>query len=146
VIILDANILIYAWNKTSPHHPRAKEWIERTFTDEGVVGIPWVSTWAFLRLTTNPRLFATPLDAERAFKIINRWLELPNVSVPQPGARHAEILQSLVTHGQATGALVSDAVLAALSIENAATLASTDQDFARFGGLSWINPLSNAPK
>ncbi|MDQ2774245.1 MAG: hypothetical protein M3Y57_04855 [Acidobacteriota bacterium] len=43
---------------------------------------------------------------------------------------------------QASGPLVSDAVLAALAIENGATLASTDQDFSRFSGLRWVNPLT----
>jgi uncharacterized protein len=47
----------------------------------------------------------------------------------------------MVVEGQATGPLISDAVLAALAIEHGAALASTDRDFARFPGLRWVNPL-----
>lgn len=53
-----------------------------------------------------------------------------------------EILESLVTKHGAIGPLVSDAVLAALAIENDAVLASTDRDFRRFDNLRWINPLA----
>lgn len=42
----------------------------------------------------------------------------------------------------ATGNLTSDAHLAALAIEHGARLCSTDNEFARFAGLRWENPLS----
>jgi hypothetical protein len=61
------------------------------------------------------------------------------------GPRHAEVLERLVTEHGATSPLVTDAVLAALVIENGALLASTDHDFSRFRGLRWINPLGKWP-
>jgi hypothetical protein len=64
------------------------------------------------------------------------------VVIVQPGARHAELLEKLVVETGATGPLVSDAVLAALAMENGAVLASTDRDFARFPGVRWVNPLA----
>lgn len=42
---------------------------------------------------------------------------------------------------QIQGAQTTDAVLAALTREHGATLASTDAGFCRFPSLSWINPL-----
>ena len=54
---------------------------------------------------------------------------------------HAEILEKLVSDHGATGPLVTDAVLAALAMEQGALLASTDQDFRRFPELRWLNPL-----
>jgi len=83
-----------------------------------------------------------PGSARQVFQIIGSLLENPNVNVVHPGPRHAAILEQLVTEHQATGPLVSDAVLAALALENGASLASCDQDFARFRGLRWINPLA----
>jgi uncharacterized protein len=53
-----------------------------------------------------------------------------------------QVLQQLLIEFGASGALVSDAVLAALAIEHGATIASTDRDFARFAGVKWVNPLS----
>jgi predicted nucleic acid-binding protein len=37
-----------------------------------------------------------------------------------------------------------DAVLAAIAVENGATLCTTDRDFARFPGLAWTNPLTKS--
>jgi len=142
VIVLDANILIYAWNKGDEHHPNAKEWLERTFADESLVGIPWPTIWAFLRLTTNARVFPKPLAPDISFEIVHRWLQLPNVLILQSGHRHLELHRALVVQGQAAGPLVSDAVLAAITIEPNGTLASTDRDFSRFAGLAWIDPLA----
>jgi len=60
----------------------------------------------------------------------------------QPGPRHASILERLAIEGGAAGARFTDAVLAAIAIEQGATLASTDRDFNRFTGLKWTDPLS----
>jgi uncharacterized protein len=47
----------------------------------------------------------------------------------------------MIVEGQAPGALVSDAQLAALTLEYGGVLHTTDRDFARFPGLRWGNPL-----
>jgi predicted nucleic acid-binding protein len=59
--------------------------------------------------------------------------------VPTP--RHGEIFLHLVRDLRVTGALVSDAHLAALAIEHGVAVWSTDADFARFSGLAWHDPL-----
>jgi predicted nucleic acid-binding protein len=41
------------------------------------------------------------------------------------------------------GNLTSDAHLAAMAIEQGATLCSTDGDFARFPGIRYANPLAS---
>jgi hypothetical protein len=77
------------------------------------------------------------------FAIIEEWIAQPGIVVVQPGPRHAEILKRLIIEHGVTGPLVMDAVLAALALENGASLASTDQDFRRFPELRWVNPLSS---
>jgi len=46
---------------------------------------------------------------------------------------------------QESGALVTDAALASLALEQGATLCSTDRDFRRFRGLKLIDPLEERP-
>ncbi len=142
--VLDANLLLYASNADAPLHGRASKWIEGLFASEELVGLPWVTIWAFLRIATNARLYRTPLEPEAAFEIVQSWLDLPNVELIEPGARHLDLLRGLVKSGQASGPMLSDAVLAAIAIEYGASLASTDQDFSRFPKLAWINPLGAA--
>lgn len=142
MIIIDVNVLLYAYQADSPQHRAAKEWLENLFAGEEIIGIPWVTLWAFLRISTNPRAWPSPMPAETALQHIHEWLTQPGVIAVNPGPRHLELLERLVTEDRATGPLVSDAALAAMAIENGAVLASTDRDFSRFTQLRWINPIA----
>jgi uncharacterized protein len=141
MIVLDANVLIYAYNDRAPQHQAASAWLIRVLGGMEPVGLPWTTIWAFLRVTTSKKIWQTPGSPERAFQAIRELLEQPSVSVLNPGSRHAELLEELVTRQRAVGPLVSDAALAALAIENGGVLASTDRDFSRFPNLRWIDPL-----
>jgi hypothetical protein len=142
VTILDANVLLYAYNADAPQHGVASQWVGNLLKGAELIGLPWVTIWAFIRISTNSRVFANPRPAKEAFGIVSEWLSQPGVVALHPGPRHAEILEKLVSDYGAIGPLITDAVLAALAIENGASLASTDQDFRRFPELRWVNPLS----
>lgn len=140
--LLDANLLLYAYNTDAPQQPAAAHWLTELLDSSEPIGLPWVTIWAFLRIATNSRIRSNPLSAKRAFAILEEWIAQPGVVVLQPGPRHMEILKRLILEYSVTGPLVTDAILAALAIENGALLASTDQDFRRFAELRWINPLN----
>jgi len=141
VIIVDANILVYAYNADAPQHAAAASWLDDLFGGPEIIGLPWMTLWAFLRIVTSPRLWPNPKSAQEAFQIVREWLAQPGVFIIHPGQRHVELLERLVTEHRAAGPLVSDAALAALALENGAVLASTDRDFSRFPDLRWGNPL-----
>ena len=142
MIILDVNVLLYAYNLRAPQHPKTADWLSNVFARAELIGLPWATLWGFIRIATNPRLSPNPGSPEQVFDIVRKLLANPAVHVVNPGPRHAEILTQLVLKYRAAGPLVSDAVLAALAIENGAFLASCDQGFSRFAGLRWINPLA----
>ncbi len=102
----------------------------------------WSVLLAFLRPSTNPRVFEHPLSAERALDVIQTWLAQPCATVVHPGDRHAGLVRQLLGSLGTAGNLVTDAHLAALAIEHGAELSSRDTDFARFSGLRWRNPIS----
>jgi len=145
MILVDANILLYAYDPSSPHHHIARDWIETTLAEPGPVGLAWTVILAFLRIGTSPRVLEHPFSVTEATDIVATWLDQPLVTVLHPGERHWEILRRLLVEGQAPGPLVTDAHLAALAIEHGATLATADRDFARFPGLRVMNPLSPRP-
>ena len=145
MILLDANLLLYAYDADAPQHPAATAWLEKTIRGSETIGLPWVAIWAFLRVTTNARLWPKPKTLDEAFDAVRDLVRQPGVVIVNPGTRHGEILEKLVREHRATGSMVSDAVLAALALENGATLASSDQDFSRFRDLRWINPLASPP-
>jgi len=141
MILVDANILLYAQDTLSTHHPKAHAWWEQQLSGPDPVCICWPVVSAFLRIGTNPRIFAKPLTIMQAAERVNEWFDQPCVRLVTPTAGHWELFRRLLEEGQATANLVSDAHIAALAIEHGCTLHSTDSDFARFRGLRWTNPL-----
>jgi len=141
VILVDANLLIYAHDSASAHHEIARGWLEEVLSKPEQVGLAWVVILAFLRVATNRRLRPNAPSVAEAVEIVTGWLERPTVALVHPGERHWEILRNLLEEGQAPGPLVMDAHVAALAIEHGATLATTDKDFTRFPGLRVFNPL-----
>lgn len=141
MIILDANLLLCAYNADAPQQKASAKWLTELVASGETIGLPWVTIWAFVRISTNARIWGNPLPASEAFRIVDEWLAQPAVALLPPGPRHWDLLKDLATQHKATGPLLTDAVLAAHAIENGAVLASTDQDFSRFKRLRWINPL-----
>ena len=141
MLLIDANLLIYAYHVESEAHPAAKAWFADTMSGADAVALPWQSILAFLRITTHPRVFQRPMTMRTAQAIVATWIDRPQVHLPEPGARYFEVLSNLLDSARVRGALVTDAALAALAIEQGATLCTTDGDFARFEGLRYVNPL-----
>lgn len=141
MIIVDANLLIYATNRRMPQHLAALEWLQKCFDENTRIGLPWPTLLAFLRITSKKDIFGHSLELADCFRIMEGWLQEDNVWIPSPTDRHAEILARLVKLDGLKPDHVPDAHLAALAIEHGLTLCSTDTDFARFPGLKWENPL-----
>jgi hypothetical protein len=142
VILIDANLLLYAYDPDSEGHQPSRRWLESVLSGNELVRYAWLTLWAFIRIATNPRVFVHPLSAAEAHNIVVSWLQQPNAGVLEPSDRHLEILGTLLRAGQAAGGLTMDAALAAIAIEHGATLFSTDRDFARFSTLAWRNPIA----
>lgn len=142
MILVDANILIYAHVSSFAQHDVARDWLDRQLNGATRVGLPWSSLLAFLRLVTNPRVFEHPASIGHAWHQVTSWLACETAWTPQPTERHAELLGELLASPGVHGNLVPDAQLAALAMEHGLTLCSTDGDFARFRGLRWQNPLA----
>jgi toxin-antitoxin system PIN domain toxin len=143
VILLDANLLVYSTVAGLPEHGRTVEWLQGQLDGGMRVGLPWRSLLGFVRLSTNPRVFARARPPAEAWAHVRQWLSLDNVWIPQPTERHVEVLGDLLSRGQVTAPLVMDAHLAALAIEHGLVLCSNDAGFARFAKLRWLNPLEN---
>ena len=141
MILIDANLLLYGYATGTEHHERARQWLEEVFSEPAPVGLAWLGILAFLRISTHPRIFASPLSIAEAVSAVTSWLTQPSVRILHPGERHWAILSRLLPESQARGELVMDAHLAALAIEHGAVLCTSDRDFARFPDLRVVNPL-----
>jgi toxin-antitoxin system PIN domain toxin len=142
VILVDANLLVYAHNRSFPQHDRARAWLDARLNGDTPVGLPWPSLLAFIRLMTSPRVLERPRSIAEAWSQADAWLQCPPAWIPLPTERHREVLGGLLRDPGTRSGLVSDVHLAALALEHGLTLCSTDGDFARFPGLRWDNPLA----
>ncbi len=142
MILVDANILLYAEDALHSRHQPAREWWDAQLSGTGIVCLCWSVLSAFIRIGTNTRVFEHPLSLEQALARVQSWLDQPCTRLVRPTERHWTVFKQVLTDGQAIANLVTDAHLAALAIEHGCELASTDSDFARFPKLKWLNPLA----
>lgn len=142
MILPDLNLLLYAYNPYTPQHDAARAWWSDALRGEEVIGLPHEITLGFVRIATNPRLGAATVPLDRARATVLGWLAAPPCRVLLPGNDHTEKTLALLAAAQGSGALTSDASLAAYAIAHRATLYTNDTDFARFANLSWKNPLT----
>jgi toxin-antitoxin system PIN domain toxin len=140
VILVDANVLVYAVNESEPRGDEARQWLDGALNGSETVGFAWIVLLAFLRLSTKLGLFPRPLTVDEALERSRAWLTQPAAVVAEPTARHLDILSDLLRATATGGNLVTDAHLAALAIEHRAVVVSYDMDFGRFPGVTWRRP------
>ncbi len=143
MILVDANLLVYAHVTSLSQHHAARVWLDGHLNGPTPVGLPWATLLSFVRLVSTPRIFESPQSISDAWHQVEEWLTCPVVWIPQPTERHRDILGSLLST-IARSNLVPDTHLAALAIEHGLTLYSTNRDFARFPKLRWDDPLQQA--
>jgi toxin-antitoxin system PIN domain toxin len=135
VVLVDANVLLYAVDSSSAHHERSRTWLDHSLAGAEAVGLAWLALLAFIRIGTNPAILTHPMTADDATAQVETWLAAPAAVVAQPTARHADVLRGLLRDTGTAGNLTTDAHLAALAIEHGADVVSHDRDFARFPGI-----------
>lgn len=140
MVLVDANVLLYAVNASTPNHIPAKRWMEAALNGEEAVAFAWVALLAFVRIATLPAFSPEPLGAAQALDIIDEWLASGPATVAHPTSRHPAILRGLLDQAGTAGNLVADAHLAALAVEHGARVCSFDRDFARFPGIGVHTP------
>lgn len=138
----DLNLLLYAFDTEAEPHERARTWLEEVLSGTEKVCFAWTVLLGFARISTNPRIYEQPLALDEALDLIDGWLAQPVATLVEPTGRHAAILRELLEPLGSAGNLVSDAHLAALAIEHGAELCSRDNDFGRFSGVRWVDPLA----
>ncbi len=142
-MLVDANVLLYSVDETSPFHRSALTWLAEALNGPRRVGLPWISLVAFVRIATNPRASRDPLTPAEAWELVANWLDAPAAWIPSPGRGHREILGRLLVTYDLRAGLVTDAVLAALCLEHGLSIVSADSDFARFTEITWVNPIEH---
>lgn len=141
MILPDVNALVYAFRREADHHDRYAAWLARVAAGENGLALHDLPLSGFVRIVTHPGIWSEPTPTAEALAFVarlrsargSRWLS----SGPETWRR----LQELVSDdGGIRGNLVPDAFLAALALTHGCQLATADRGFARFPGLSLVDP------
>lgn len=135
MVVVDANVLLYAVDRASAYHGRSRSWLDASLAGREAVGLAWIALLAFIRIGTNASILPTPMTADEATGQVETWLAAPAAVIAQPTPRHASLLRGLLRDAGTAGNLTTDAHLAVLALEHGADIVSYDRDFARFPGV-----------
>ena len=130
--LLDVNVVIAAHRGDHPQHPVIRPWFDALMSGDEPFTVPLLIWASFFRLVTNHRIFPVPTPRPDAFAFAEAVCGQPHHLLLGPGSRHLHLLRGLCEEGNASGALVPDAVIAAVAAEHGCTVATMDRDFARF--------------
>ncbi len=143
MIVVDANILIYAANRDAPEASRALELLE----GYGNGDEPWYLTWGviyeFFRVVTH-RTIRRPLTASEGWNFLSDFMAAPTLSILEPTARHFDVLREVIDEvPDLSGNLMFDLRTAVLMREHGIRrIVTHDGDFARFPFLEVVDPLA----
>jgi uncharacterized protein len=141
VILVDVNVLVYAFRRDAPDHQRYANWLQELIDSDTAFGMVDLVLSGFVRIVTHPSIFTPPSTIERALRFVDHIRSRPQCVSVAPGTRHWSIFTALCRETAATGNLVPDAYLAALAIESGCPWITADRSFARFPGLRWRHPF-----
>ena len=142
MIVPDVNLILYAYDANGPFHRESAEWWTRCLNGSETVGLAPVVIYAFIRLSTNPRIYAEPLSLQECAGIVRSWLEAPAVTLLEHDSSDIDVAFDLLESAGAGGNLTTDAQIGALAFRYRATVHTADTDFVRLRDVPWRNPLT----
>jgi toxin-antitoxin system PIN domain toxin len=144
LIAVDTNILVYAYDESSPDHGRALAAMGR-LVGEPVWGLPWIVAGEFYSVLTNGRSWKEP-QIDGALAALDAWIDTPGVRLLAEPPGHWDLLRSLIVAARPKGRKVHDARIAAVCLGAGVTeLWTADRDFSWYPELRVRNPLVDPP-
>ncbi len=140
---IDANVLLFASDRTSDRHAVAREFLDSCISSPEVLCLTWPTIMAYLRIATHPSIFAAPLTPDEAVGNVQALLELPQARVVSERDGFMDAYLHVTSGTAVRGNLVPDAHVAALLFQNGVrTMYSNDRDLRKFEVLDVRDPFA----
>jgi toxin-antitoxin system PIN domain toxin len=141
---VDANLLLYASDRSSRFHGPARETLERLVAGPDLLYVFWPVVTSYLRIATHPAIFETPLSEQEATDNVGRLLTVPFVRTPGEVEGFWELYGTTTKGVGVRGNLVNDAHIATLMKQNGVRVIWThDRDFRKFDGITVKHPFED---
>lgn len=145
MIIPDVNVLVYAYRREADHHERYAAWLSETAGGDEDLGLLEPVLLGFVRVVTNPRVFADPAPTVDALGLVDALLAAPSARPLAGTAASWSRFRAFAAQDPGLrGNLVPDAHVAAVAHSHGARVATADRGFGRFPGISWFDPVDRA--
>ncbi len=144
MLCVDVNVLIHLSNRASLQHDSAIAWLEQTITSGESIVIPEIVAAGFVRVSTDRRILENPITAEQALDLIESLLASPRSTMFAARTRTFTIFKTLAIDLGLRGNDITDAWIAAISLDLDATLVTFDRGFRRFPHLRVFDPAERA--
>jgi toxin-antitoxin system PIN domain toxin len=140
---VDVNVLLYASDRSSGRHERARRFVEGCAASPEIFCLTWPTLMSYLRIATHPRIFAAPLNPDEALSNVTALVGLPQVRVVSELDGFLEAYRRVAGDMSVRGNLVPDAHVAAILFQHGVrTLYTNDRDFRKFELLDVRDPFS----
>lgn len=140
---LDANVLLYASDRSSAVHREALSFLRDVAASEELFYVFWPTVMAYLRIATHPAIFAEPLARDDALENVGRLLGLPHVQTGGEPDRFWSSYRGVAEEADVRGNLVADAHVVALMLAHGVrTIWTRDRDYRRFRGIDVRDPFA----
>lgn len=146
MFVIDTNVLLYAINPDAPEHGVVRKLVEQWRRGDRAWFVTWSIIYEFLRASTHPRVFPSPITLRQAQAWIADLVAGHPDRVLVATDRHSRILEEVVAqHPRLRGNPVHDLHIATLMLEHGVSeIRTADSDFHQFAFLRVVNPLGNA--
>jgi uncharacterized protein len=139
---LDANLLLYASDESSPHHRRSRELVARAALGPEIVYLFWPTIMAYLRIATHPAVFPQPLSMAEAIGNIDALIGRAHVRTPGEQESFWRRFVAVAGDARPIGNAVADTQIVSLMIAHGVkTIWTHDRDFRRFRGIEVRDPF-----
>ena len=140
---VDVNVLLYATDRASDRHERARRFVETCAAGPEVLCLTWRTLMSYLRIATHSRVFAAPLSPDEALGNVAALVGLPHVRVVTELDGFLDAYRRVAGDMPVRGNLVPDAHVAAILLQHGVrTLYTNDRDFRKFESLDVRDPFS----
>jgi toxin-antitoxin system PIN domain toxin len=140
---LDVNVLLYASDRSSDRHPRARRFVEACAAGPEILCLTWPTLMSYLRIATHSRIFSAPLSPDEALGNICALIGLPHVRAVSELDGFVDAYRHVAGETPVRGNLVPDAHVAAILFQHGVrTFYSNDSDFRKFPSLDLRDPFA----
>jgi toxin-antitoxin system PIN domain toxin len=140
---LDVNVLLYASDRSSERHARARSFLEACAAGPEILCLAWPTLMSYLRIATHSRIFAAPMSPDEALANVSALIALPHVRALSELDGFLDAYKHVAGGTPVRGNLVPDAHLAAILFQHGVrTLYTNDRDFRKFQSLQVRDPFA----